>query len=56
LEDTEGSQVAGSKHKEIASRDKERQWPSKKAKEKQLGKYHGGAAVKMGVLTPVRGV
>jgi len=38
----------GSKHKEVISGDKERQWPSKKAKEKQPEKYHGGTAVKMG--------
>ena len=48
LERAEGSQVMGSKHKEIATRDKEGQWPSKKAKEKQQGKYCGGAAIKIG--------
>jgi len=37
-----------SKCKEITTRDKERQWPSKKAKGKQQGKYHRGAAVKIG--------
>ena len=46
LEGAEGSQVTGSKCKEIAGR--EGQWLSKKAKEKQQGKYHGGATVKMG--------
>ena len=46
----------GSKHKEIAARDEEEQQPSKKSRGKQLEKYHGGAAVKMGVLTPARGV
>jgi len=56
LEGAEGSQVTGSKHKEIATRDEEVQWPSKKARGKQPGKYRGGAAVKMGVLTPARGV
>ena len=56
LEGAEGSQVMGSKRKEVAAGDEEVQWPSKKARGKQLGKYHGGAAVKMGVLTPVRGV
>jgi len=46
----------GSKHKEIATRDKEGQQPFKKTREKQPGKYYGNAAVKMGVLTPVRGI
>ena len=32
LEGAEGSQVVGSKHKEITTRDEEEQWPSKKAK------------------------
>jgi len=48
LEGAEGSQVAGSKRKEVTAGDKEVQWPSKKARGKQLGKYHGGAAMKMG--------
>ena len=48
LEGAEGSQVAESKRKEVAVRDEEGQRPSKKAREKQLGKYHRGAAVKMG--------
>ena len=48
LEGAEGSQVTESKHKEIATRDEEEQWPSKKARGKQPGKYRGGAAVKMG--------
>ena len=48
LEGAEGSQVAGSKHKEVAAGDEEEQRPSKKARGKQLGKYCGGAAVKMG--------
>ena len=52
LEEAEGFQVVGSKRKEVTARDEEGQWPSKKAR----GKYCGGAAVKMGVLTPVRGV
>ena len=56
LEGAEGSQVTGSKCKEVTTRDKEGQWPSKKAKGKQPGKYCRGAAMKMGVLTPVRGV
>ena len=48
LEEAEGSQVMGSKHKDVTAGDEERQWPSKKAREKQSGRYHGGAAVKMG--------
>jgi len=48
LEGAEGSQVAGSKRKEVATRDKEGQQPSKKARRK----YHGGAAVKMGGSNP----
>ena len=56
LEGAEGSQVAGSKHKEVTAGDEEEQWPSKKARGKQPGKYRGGAAVKIGVQTPARGV
>ena len=56
LEGAERSQVAGSKRKEVAAGDEEEQRPSKKARGKQPGKYRGGAAVKMGVLTPARGV
>ena len=52
LEGAEGSQVTESKHKEIATRDEEEQWPSKKARGKQPGKYRRGAAVKMGGATP----
>ena len=52
LERAEGSQVAGSKHKEVAAGDEEEQRPSKKARGKQSGKYRGGAAVKMGGATP----
>jgi len=48
LEGAQGSQVAGSKRKEVAAGDKKMQWLSKKARGKQLGKYCGGAAVKMG--------
>jgi len=47
LEGAEGSQVAGSKHKEIAAGDEEVQRPSKKARRKQPGKYRRGVAVKM---------
>jgi len=48
LEGAEGSQVMGSKHKEVTARDKEGQQPSKKTREK----YHGGATVKMGGANP----
>ena len=48
LEGDEGSQVTGSKCKEVAARDEEGQRPSKKAR----GKYHRGAAVKMGGSNP----
>jgi len=48
LEWAEGSQIAGSKCKKVATGDEEMQWPFKKARGKQLGKYHGGAAVKIG--------
>ena len=47
LESTEGSQVIGSKHKEVTSRDKKGQWPFKKARGKQLEKYSRGTTVKM---------
>ena len=48
LEGAEGSQVIGSKRKEITAGDEEGQWLSKKAR----GKYRGGAAVKMGGSNP----
>ena len=48
LEGAEESQVTESKRKEVATRDEEEQWPSKKARGKQPGKYRGGATVKMG--------
>ena len=51
-EEAEGSQVMGSKRKNIAARDKEGQWPSKKARGKQPGKYCRGATVKMGGANP----
>jgi len=54
LEGAEGSQVTGSKHKEVAAGDKEVQWPSKKARGKQPGKYCRGAAVKMGGSNPCK--
>ena len=52
LEEAEGSQVVGSKCKEIAARDGKEQRPSIKAKGKQSEKYHGGAAVKIGGANP----
>ena len=52
LEGAEEFQIVGSKYKEIATRDKEGQWPSKKAKGRQLGKYCRGATVKMGGANP----
>jgi len=52
LEGAEGSQIAGSKRKEVAAGDEEVQWPSKKTRGKQPGKYHGGAAMKMGDTNP----
>jgi len=52
LEGAKGSQVVGSKRKEVATRDEEGQWPSKKARGKQPGKYHRGATVKMGGAIP----
>ena len=48
LEGAERSQIIGSKYKEVATRDKERQQFSKKARGKQPGKYCRGAIVKMG--------
>jgi len=51
LERAEGSQVAGSKCKEVTTGDKEEQWLSKKAREKQPGKYYRGAAMKLGDAT-----
>jgi len=52
LEGAEGSQVMGSKYKEITTGDEEEQQPSKKARGKQPGKYHRGATVKMGGSNP----
>jgi len=56
LEGAKGFQAVGSKRKEVATGDEEGQQPLKKARGKQPGKYRGGAAVKMGVLPPARGV
>jgi len=47
-----GSQVTGSKRKEVTAGDEEVQQSSKKAREKQSGKYYGGATVKMGDANP----
>ena len=52
LESTEGSQIMGSKCKKVVSRNKEGQWPSKKARKKQPEKYCEDAAVKMGGANP----
>ena len=52
LEGAEGSQVAGSKCKEVTAGDEEEQQPSKKTREKQLGKYCGGATVRIGGSNP----
>ena len=52
LEGAERSQITGSKHKEVTTRDEEGQQPSKNARRKQLGKYHRGATVKMGGSNP----
>jgi len=54
LKGAKGSQVVGSKCKEVTTGDKEVQRPSKKARGKQLGKYHGGTAVKMGDSNPCK--
>jgi len=52
LEGAEGSLVMGSKHKKVTTEDEEMQQPSKKAREKQPGKYHRGAVVKMEGANP----
>ena len=52
LKRAEGSQVVGSKCKEVTTEDEEEQRPSKKARGKQPGKYCGGATVKMGGSNP----
>ena len=48
LEGAEGSQVVGSKHKEVTSVDKKEYQSSKKAK----GKYYRGNTVKIGSANP----
>ena len=52
LEEIERFQITGSKYKEITTRDKERQQPSKKAKGKQQEKYCRSAIVKIGGANP----
>jgi len=52
LENAEGSQVVESKYKEVTTRNKKRQRPSKKAKEKQQGKYCRNTTIKMGDANP----
>jgi len=52
LEKAEESQIARSKCKEIITRDKEGQQPSKKAKRRQQEKYHRSAVVKMRGINP----
>jgi len=52
LEKAEGSQVMGSKQKEVAAGDEKGQRPSKKTRGKQPWKYCGGATVKMGGSNP----
>ena len=52
LKGAEGSQVVGSKKKEITAGDENIQWPSKKARGKQPGKYCRGAIAKMGGANP----
>ena len=47
LEEAEESQVTGSKCKKVTTGDEEEQQPSKKARGKQLGKYHRDTIVKM---------
>jgi len=54
LEGAERSQIVGSKHKEVATRDEKGQQPFKKARGKQPGKYHRGATVKMGGANPCK--
>ena len=48
LKGAEGSQVAGSKQKKVTARDEDVQWPSKKARGKQPGKYRRSAIAKIG--------
>ena len=52
MERVERSQVVGYKCKKVAAGDEEEQQFSKKAREKQPGKYYRGVAVKMGGTNP----
>ena len=52
LERAKESQIIGSKCKKITTRDEEEQQLSKKTKEKQQGKYHSGATIKIGGANP----
>jgi len=52
LKGAEGFQVTESKYKKVAARDEKKQQPSKKAKEKQQGKYCRGTIVKIGGANP----
>ena len=54
LEGAKESKVVGFKCKEVATRNKEEQWPSKKARGKQLEKYHGGTTVNIGGSNPYK--
>ena len=54
LERAERSQIMGSKCKKVTAGDKERQWPSKKAKGKQPEKYCEGATVKIRGANPCK--
>ena len=54
LERVKGFQIIGSKCKDIAARNEERQQLFKKTRGKQLRKYYRGVATKIRVLTPVR--
>jgi len=56
LEGAEGFQVMGSKRKEVTAGDKKEQHPSKKAREKQQGKYRWVPQSRWGALIPARGV
>ena len=52
LEDTEGSQITGFKHKEISPEDDIDCQPFKKAKGKQPTRYQGDNSIKMGGTNP----
>ena len=48
LEGTKEFYIAGSKYKEVTLEDNRNYWSSKKAKGKQLARYHRNIRVKMG--------